>query len=249
MKIYAARVYEVQAAETGQLCGLLDSGRRKMTLELKNAKARDKSIFAGLLLRYAFLQAGYTAGAWERITIEKESYGKPYIKGYPDFQYSLSHSGEWVVCAVDTAPVGADIQEMKDWKMRLAERFYHKDEYNRLLALGESDIDRRTREFYAVWTAKESVVKLSGRGIGAGISQYLTSPDYSRVYDMDSGQSIGIRLYGGLAGYMVCVCSRTGIFPEKPEVVDFGTIDFGTKDFRTKDFRTKDFGTTDFNNL
>ena len=34
-----------------------------------------------------------------------------------------------------------------------------------------------------MWTAKESAVKLSGRGIGAGISQYVTAKDYCSVFD------------------------------------------------------------------
>lgn len=82
-------------------------------MSLKNEQEKARSIFAGLLLRQAFLEAGYGIKEWQQIQIETGLHGKPYIKGYDAFQYSLSHSGQWVVCAVDTEPIGADIQEMK----------------------------------------------------------------------------------------------------------------------------------------
>lgn len=187
---------------------LLDRDRQATVLSLRNKKEKERSICAGLLLRYAFLEAGYGIKDWQQVQIEKGVYGKPYMKGYDDFQYSLSHSGEWTVCAVDIMPIGADIQEMKSWKMQLAKRFYHADEYDRLLAIKENDSDRRTREFYSIWTAKESVVKWNGRGIGAGISSYVTAQDYSHVYDVKERQMVHIRLYNELEGYMTCVCSN-----------------------------------------
>lgn len=199
---------------------LLDRDRQATVLSLRNKKEKERSICAGLLLRHAFLEAGYGIKDWQQVQIEKGVYGKPYMKGYDDFQYSLSHSGEWTVCAVDIMPIGADIQEMKSWKLQLAKRFYHADEYDRLLAIKENDSDRRTREFYSIWTAKESVAKWNGRGIGAGISGYVTAQDYSHVYDVKERQMVHIRLYNELEGYMTCVCSRMGNFPDKLKIVN-----------------------------
>lgn len=225
MKIYAAKICEIREAEAESLYELLGRDRQKKVLELKNQRERERSIFAGLLLRYSFLKAGYDAEMWAQAEIGKGLYGKPFIKGYHDFQYSLSHSGEWIVCAADTMPLGVDIQEMKEWKLQMAKRFYHEKEYNRILKLEETDTaNRRTKEFYSIWTAKESVVKLSGRGIGAGISRYVTSDNYSCVYDMDNKQTINIRLYDELEGYIACICNREGNFPEKLEEIDFNNL-------------------------
>ena len=220
MRLYAAKIYAFPLPKSEMLCGLLDKGRQERVLSLKNEQEKARSIFAGLLLRQAFLEAGYGIKEWQQIQIETGLHGKPYIKGYNAFQYSLSHSGQWVVCAVDTEPIGADIQEMKSWKLQLAKRFYHADEYDRLLAIEENDSDRRSREFYSIWTAKESVVKWSGRGIGAGISRYVTAQDYSHVYDVDKRQIIDIRLYNELEGHMTCVCSKAGNFPEKLSIMN-----------------------------
>lgn len=220
MKVYAAKICELQAAEEEPFCRLLDNDRAQKVSAIRSKRERIRSIFAGLLLRYAFLQAGYGIDAWQHVEIGKGTYGKPYIKGYHDFHYGLSHSGEWVICAADNMPVGADIQEIRPWKMTLAKRFYHKDEYNRLLVLGETDLNRQTQEFYSMWAAKESVVKLCGRGIGAGISQFVTAEDYSYIYDNSEKRKYDIKQYYMLEGYIICICNDTGIFPDWPERVD-----------------------------
>lgn len=211
---------DLQEADMGLVFGLLDKDRQKKVAALKNSEERARSVLAGLLLRHAFLESGHDIDTWHQVRIEKEVYGKPYIKGYEDFQYSLSHSGKWIVCAVDTMPVGADIQEMKAWKPGLAKRFYHEDEYNRLLTKGASDENKKKTEFYQMWTVKESVVKLTGRGIGAGIDKYVTAGDYNCVYDLLGEQTFLTKLYEELDGYMVCACSKTGVFPEKLEIIN-----------------------------
>ena len=219
MKLYAAKTCRLQASEERNLRSLLDKDRRQKVSALKSGRERERSIFAGLLLRYAFLQAGYDLETWQQVEIGKGAYGKPYIAGHQEFHYGLSHSGDWVVCAVDNMPVGVDLQEIKPCKISLAKRFYHEEEYNRLLALGETDLDRQTQEFYRMWTAKESAVKLSGRGIGAGISQYVTAKDYCSVFDQKQRCTIGIKQYSILEGYMICICSNTGNFPDQLEQI------------------------------
>lgn len=221
MRVYAAEVCDIKEPDIGSLWFLLDRDRQKKVHAIKNQGERNRSIFVGLLLRYAFMQEGYNPSQWEQVEIEEGTYGKPQLRGYPDFQYSLSHSGEWCICAADVKPVGADIQEMRPWKLSLARRFYHKAEYDRLLEIQNNDEgDKRTREFYHMWTAKESAVKLSGRGLGAGIRNYVTDRDYGCIRTKEEDTGMRIRIYDELSGYVVCVCSEAGNFPEKIELID-----------------------------
>lgn len=220
MKIYAAKTYKIDSAGMEKLWCLLDSDRQRKVSALRNEKEKERSIFAGLLLRSAFLEAGYSEQEWQSVRIEKGAYGKPSIKEYQDFHYSLSHSGEWIICSVDKKPVGADIQEMAPWKLQLAKRFYSKEEYNRLLEI--QDQDQRTKMFYHMWSAKESAAKMTGIGIGHGIDHFVTDVDFNFIYDVENSRRIQIRLYDEIEGYAVCACSKTGVFPEKIDWTDCG---------------------------
>lgn len=227
MKLYAAKIFEAESAEMEKLRQLLDIDRQKKVSELKNEKEKNRSIFAGLLLRYAFLKAGYCEQEWQNVRIERGEHGKPYIKEYSEFHYSLSHSGEWVICAVDKESVGADIQEIKPCTFRLAKRFYSKEESSRLIAMQEGDKDKAIGMFYDMWSAKESVAKLTGIGIGAGIDKFVTDSDCSSIIDVNSNEKIQIRFYNEIQGYTVCLCSRTGEFPDHMDWVNVRQMEVG----------------------
>ena len=72
---------------------------------------------------------------------------------------SISHSGAYVVCAVDRAPIGVDVETIRD----VDEKFMHRvcSEEELAYALRGGDVQRR---FWELWTAKEAVFKLTGHG-------------------------------------------------------------------------------------
>lgn len=72
MKIYAARVCEIPDGFCGRLFPLLDRRRQEKVTALKNEKERLRSIYAGLLLRHAFLAEGHCEEMWQRIEIVEE---------------------------------------------------------------------------------------------------------------------------------------------------------------------------------
>ena len=88
------------------------------------------------------------------------SHGKPVLRGCPDLHFSLSHSGNAVLCALDRHPVGADIEMIR---RRSPEH---------LLSVF-SDRERASIEqaaspelcFTRLWTRKESYLKLTGEGL------------------------------------------------------------------------------------
>ena len=219
MKIYAAKVCEIPEHFFGRLFDVMDKKRIEKVRALRNEKERLRSIYAGLLLRYAFLQEEYGDKLWRQIEISEGCYGKPYVSNCKDFFYSLSHSGEWVVCAVDNVETGVDIQKVGELKLAVAKRFYASEEYDRLLHY-DFDKNRQTAELYRMWTAKESCVKLTGRGIGAGISKYVTDSAYTHIMNREENSQFYIKLYECISGYMICVCSERERFPHNIILTD-----------------------------
>jgi 4'-phosphopantetheinyl transferase len=208
VKIYVSKA--IEGYDDGVIA-LLDLERKKKVERLKHEKEKLRSISAGLLLRYAYLEENKNSVDWKNIRIKEGQYGKPYIEGDETFKYSLSHSGDYVLCAIDSDEIGADIQETKSYKMGMAKRFFHESEYSRLNECLEND---RLKEFYSIWTAKESAVKYSGRGMGEGIEHIVTNDSYSVIKNTSDGEELKIRLYDEIKGYMVCVCSKGNKFPD-----------------------------------
>ena len=95
--------------------------------------------------------------------------GKPYLQDYSVY-FNLSHSGNYVICAVSPREVGVDIQEYKKVDMeRLARRFFSEEEQT--ILEGRMDGQEKRKLFYQLWTRKEAYGKLTGKGIAAVIDK------------------------------------------------------------------------------
>ena len=93
-------------------------------------------------------------------SLKKGPYGKPYLTGYPEIHFNISHSGGWAVCALASMPCGVDIQERRSIRSRrMVERTMNAREQRQIL-----EAEDGTGEFIKLWTYKESCIKLSGEG-------------------------------------------------------------------------------------
>ena len=132
----------------------------------------------------------------------REEGGKPRFSAHPDHHFNLSHSGEFALCVLDAAPVGADIQIIRrDLRERLPQRVCSPEELN---WLGEQ------KDYWAafaqLWCLKEARVKLTGAGIAAGLRTIAVPlPDGSAgLYRLDG---LWFRLYE-IPGYACAVCGK-----------------------------------------
>lgn len=121
-----------------------------------------------LLIQAALLHTGLGEGLFSRV--EVNPWGKPFFPDAPTVHASVSHSGDWWVCALASQPVGVDLQrhQLRADPRALSRRFFHPRE-DRWLA---QEADTR---FFDLWSAKESWVKFMGRGF------YLDPGEFSLV--------------------------------------------------------------------
>lgn len=98
----------------------------------------------------------------DTLPMEKGPHGKPYFLGAP-VHFSLSHCPGLVCCCLHTSEVGVDAEGPRPFSQRLARRICTKEEAAWLAASLNP-----ARDLIALWTLKESVMKLEGRGIAMG---------------------------------------------------------------------------------
>ena len=85
---------------------LLSEQRREQTLKFKHLLGR-KTCAAAYLLLCEALRKEY--GITEKPIFEYGKHGKPFIIGYPDIHFNISHCREAVLCVVSSRPVGVDV--------------------------------------------------------------------------------------------------------------------------------------------
>ena len=118
--------------------------------------------------------------------IARTERGKPYFTAPADLFVSVSHSGDYFVCAFGSCPLGVDVQthiahrkesdEEKIVRLKnIAKRFFHPRE----LPLLEEDTVSR---FFSLWTAKESSVKFPVQGIDDSFSQICPLPYDAEIF-------------------------------------------------------------------
>lgn len=110
-----------------------------------------------------------SAGAWSLWEKIRAEYGLPESS-----VYNLSHSGDYVMCAVKTdspfGRVGCDLQQIGELRMKIAERFFCREEYQTVL---EAETQEEQRElFYRYWVLKESFLKATRKGMALPMDSF-----------------------------------------------------------------------------
>ncbi|MBR5892178.1 MAG: 4'-phosphopantetheinyl transferase superfamily protein [Bacteroidaceae bacterium] len=136
---------------------LLSGQRREKIALLANADDRRESAAAYILLREAL---GKEYGLADAPVFEYGDYGKPFLQGAEGIHFSMSHCRQAVVCAVADFPLGVDVESLRPYNERLARYTMNDEELSRIESSPLPEV-----EFVRLWTMKEAVAKLSGRGI------------------------------------------------------------------------------------
>jgi 4'-phosphopantetheinyl transferase len=102
-----------------------------------------------------------------RVALHRHDDGRPQllVDGAPSpLSLSLSHSGDWLACAIANVPVGIDVELPRRVRnlQALARFTFAPEEVERLLRMPE---EKRPSAFHMLWTLKEARGKRSGEGL------------------------------------------------------------------------------------
>ncbi len=188
VKIYLADIRPL-FDETMQKKALaqLDEVRRQKALSCRQTKQRAASLTAGLLAEEAKRRNGF-----DGCPVCYTKNGQPYLfiqDGRRAF-LSLSHSGDYAVCAFSDCPVGVDLQQRTKIRRSVLQKFYLQEQLEAWkkqfdkkeeLFLSEAETERFLRE----WTVKESYVKQTGTGLSRDLRALMVDWNQNRVEEAD----------------------------------------------------------------
>ena len=169
-------VASVDSADISGEIGLSGYWKRKIEAT-RHAGLKRERLAASTVLSYALKRCF----GLDEIEVEyaEGDYGKPYITTHPNVHFNISHTDGYCAVAVSDVPIGVDIQriepELSDGKKAIIKRFFSEPE-REFYGLSEETPSL----FYRLWTAKESMVKCTGKGLSQGIRRFAVPTFFDR---------------------------------------------------------------------
>lgn len=215
VKVYAVNIKDV-AVDPKWLSYLAESKRQRL-LSMRDSQSLIQSLVGELLVRALAVQ--YLVVNNQSLIFKTNEYGKPYLFSPAcPFHFSLSHSGHWVVCAVDQNPIGIDVQLIEPVDNNLAKYSLTPAEYDAFL---EHSFDQQPGFFFSIWTRKESYMKLIGKGFNL-MPQEISIFDNSYLISPGNLHNPGyLQEYCLESDYRLAVCT---FYPSQPAPVSSADI-------------------------
>ena len=169
MKWYKYNINELTQAQYDEWYSLMTPKKKLRVDALHFEKDKKCSVVSDMLAKKAIADFCMVEPC-DVVLIQRDS-GKPYAENL-DVGFNVSHSGDMVVCAVSSKPIGIDIEKIRPVNMKIARRVCSSDELEFIFGYSPSEQDfvlttdsEKLKRFFELWTAKEAFVKFKGTGI------------------------------------------------------------------------------------
>lgn len=196
MKLYKCNISETSEKEIKLWFDAMSSERKSEVMRLVNENKRASKIAADYLCRQAISE--FCNVSAESIKFLKNEFGKPYAENLP-VHFSISHSGDIVVCAVSDKETGIDIEKIRPINNKVAEKFATEKELEY--------ISSSENGFFEIWTLKEAYFKCIGTGLGSDIKNVSFGITPSGIVCSDSRYTLSF--YNAEENYVCAICQKT----------------------------------------
>jgi len=170
VSIYAFNIKDIDDDDYKKFQSQVSLQRQNRAKHFRHFKDSVRCVCSELILKYAYQRN------LSPIKVGTNFYGKPYIMSDPHFNFNLSHSGDFVVCAVASTDVGVDIEKFSKIDVdALSEQLFTPDEQ---CILQSYTYLEKQAFFFKIWTAKESYVKCRGMGLNIALNSFDVTEDY-----------------------------------------------------------------------
>lgn len=206
MKIYVLKILDISEENLYKLCLMIGSEKKYKIEKFINKKDKIRSLIGEVLIRTIITEELGISNKY--ISFDKNKYGKPYLQEYPKFNFNISHSGDFVVCAIDNKPIGIDIEEIRDIEYEeISKNFFSVSEYDYIV---KKNLDVELNKFYEIWTLKESYIKCCGQGLLLPLNSFSIDidkyQDIKVIIDSEHKEYV-FKRFNIRSGYKMAVCS------------------------------------------
>ncbi|MEK5448472.1 4'-phosphopantetheinyl transferase family protein [Paenibacillus sp. FSL R7-0331] len=187
-----------------------------------------RTLFGELLVRTSVMEMYQLPN--DRIQFNSNCYGKPFLVHPEPFHFNISHSGHWVVLAIDSNPIGIDIEKIQPFDLSTAEYFFSKNEYTDLI---RKPPIKQLSYFYDLWTLKESYIKYIGKGLSQDLNSFSIHCDNGvfKLTSQDEASCVFFNQYDIDPDYKLSLCSLS---QNPPSIVLIKSCDELIKQFPAK---------------
>ena len=222
LKVYGAKINnEVDKKLYEKALSYIPENKQKRIKRFLKYEDSLRTLIAEVLIRKIIMQELKIPNG--EIFFKINNYGKPYLKDWDEFHFNISHSGKWVVCAISNKPVGIDVERIKDLNIKIADRFFSKEEVEDLYKIKKSE---RLKYFFDLWTLKESYIKADGRGMFLPLNSFsfgikdniITFKTENKLRDCF------FKIYTIADQYKISVCTLEDTFPQTVTIKNFYDI-------------------------
>lgn len=148
------------------LFSFVSAEKQRQVIQLSNDISKKVTLYAEALSR--IIACNDLGVSNTEITFLRNWYGKPYIKEFPKYHFNISHTSNIIVIVISNNEIGVDIEKIRNADLRIAKRFFTKDEQEYIL---ENSLVQNNR-FYEVWTKKEAYMKYVGKGLHMPLNSF-----------------------------------------------------------------------------
>ncbi len=197
---------DLEKKDFDRLLCYVSEDKRERILRFHRFEDSQRSLLGDILARYAICKRSGAKNA--ELVFGLNEYGKPILIKPEGIHFNISHSGEWVACAIDDNPVGIDIEMIKPVDYKISERFFSEKEY---LFLMNQPEEMRLKYFYIFWTLKESCIKADGRGLSIPFDSFTIDLDGKGIILQDEKNVLGNKTHSyfevEIDKYVLSICA------------------------------------------
>lgn len=206
LRVFCTRIPDLtDKSILNRMLPVMTEGRKKKVINFMRMEDKLRCATAEMLLRYVYTVVKENPGA-QLPEIAVSEFGKPYfmVTGEPEF--NLSHSGNYVVCAVSDCSVGIDAEVYSEnVDLSIAKNYFSYGEYQFIIK------DKRIsdRSFIQIWTLKESYIKNSGMGLVIPMDSFSVEQRNGKYGVFENGiqQKKYMRLWDSYEDLAISVCT------------------------------------------